>query len=329
MMSRLALRLAVSAAAASVVMTAIEALRARHPRAVASAEPLTEPADEGTMAPPKLAVRAAAQAKPARTEEPRPPDPLAMAKIHGRMLSRTALHERVELKLDDGTRDYQPEIDKDGVFEMNLPPGSYALMATAGDEVAVAEVDGLATGEDREVVLTLGPGVAIEGRVEGCDGPCVDACVRAELPGTHLMAAMSSCDDNGEFALDGLPPGKTYDLVFQGEGRRRLTVHAMAAPRSDLLVTLEPAASLSGGFGIKPGQTCPMDTVEVLSKGGEEQLLTADFDHNCRFMVENLPDGDSVHLRAIGTGWHFEVDLPVPAHGDPPFLCLRPTCRAP
>ena len=71
-----------------------------------------------------------------------------------------------------------------------------------------------------------------------------------------------------------------------------------------------------------PGKCWPV-------KGGEEQLLTADFDHNCRFMVENLPDGDSVHLRAIGTGWHFEVDLPVPAHGDPPFLCLRPTCRAP
>jgi hypothetical protein len=252
-----------------------------------------------------------------------------MARIHGRVVGRDLGPGALKLKVEDQARSYDPKVEPDGAFEMNLPPGSYSILATSGNEVAIAQVDNLAENEDREVTLVLTEGAAISGRIEGCDGPCVDASIRAEMLGGRLVTASSGSDEHGEFAIDGLAPGRSYDLVFAVAGKRRLVVHDVTAPREGLLATLEPAATLNGGFGLEAGQKCPMESVEIRAKGVDQPAFNARFDHACRFRVEDLPEAESVHLRASGKGWHFELDVPVPAHGDPPFLCLRPTCRAP
>jgi hypothetical protein len=53
------------------------------------------------------------------------------------------------------------------------------------------------------------------------------------------------------------------------------------------------------------------------------------FDGDCRFAIEDLPEVPRVHVLASGRGWHFEADVELPAHGDPPFLCFHPPCRDP
>ena len=106
-------------------------------------------------------------------------------------------------------------------------------------------------------------------------------------------------------------------------------MHALSAPRQDLVVTLEPARTLAGGFGLDPGQDCPMMHVTLESTGKDASTQMANFDGNCRFQFADLPEADSVHLSADGEGWHFERDIALPPHGDPPFVCLHPTCREP
>lgn len=252
-----------------------------------------------------------------------------MGRIHGRVAGREAALEELTVRIEDSVRGYQPLVREDGTFEMNLPPGNYGIVARAGNEVAVAQIDDLRENEDRTVVLVLVEGVAIAGRVEGCSGPCREASIRVQVPGVRLGAGTSESDGKGEFVVEGLVPGRSYDLVFEAKGKRRLVMRSVSAPAQGIVATLEAAATLSGGFGLEPGQKCPMEIVELSAGDEMRSSQISHFDRSCRFRLEDLPEAEDVHLRASGKGWHFELDVPLPAHGDPPFLCLRPPCREP
>jgi hypothetical protein len=325
----LAVRLAVSAAAASVVMTGIEALRLRHPPAAMLSESLAEPEEEAPLPASNVVAPPVRRAEPKPVKTPKPSGPLVMAKIHGRIVGRVSgdfSTAELELTIADGKRTYDPRTENDGRFEINLPPGTYALTASAGHDVAAAQVDDLAENEDREVTLVLAAGLTIEGQVE-CDGPCPGVSVAADMQRSHARVSNCESTGDGQFTLDGLAPGQRYDVVFETPSRRRLVVSGIAAPKRGLLAILEPSPTLSGGFGIARGEECPMETLEIEPKdeGSDEHQ----FDRNCQFSIDDLPDLDHVHLRATGKGWHFEVEVPLPAHGDPPFLCLRPPCSEP
>jgi len=326
-MLTLAARLAVSAAGAVVVMTGVEALRLRSPVTIAGPRPPVE-ADADTPVPaPRLVVASAATAEPARPRAPRASSLLVMARVHGRVVGKAGGPGEVVLKIGDRARLYEPKVDPDGTFEMNLPPGSYRILATSGSQVAAGDVEDLAEEEDREVTLLLAEGGTIAGRVEGCGRSCTDVAIRAEVPGTRLVASSAQGDERGAFAVESLVAGRSYDLVFEAVGRRRLVMHGISAPREGLVAAFQPAPTLTGGFGLEPGQDCPMERVELEVAGEEGGVLQSGFDRACRFRVEGLPDAESVHLRASGRGWHFALDVPLPAHGDPPFLCLHPSCR--
>jgi hypothetical protein len=118
-----------------------------------------------------------------------------------------------------------------------------------------------------------------------------------------------------------------YDLTFMAEGRRRdLVMRGVVAPTDRVLAVMEASISLSGSFGLAPGEDCPMATIAI-DTPKEPDERTADFADDCSFHLENLPSVGSIRLRASGEGWHFDVPVALPEHGDPPFLCLRPPCR--
>lgn len=326
-MPTLAARLALSAAGAVVVLTGVEALRWRHPLAKTMPPVSEEPVPEPPPSPPRFAPRPA-QAPAARpVPQPASPRLFALARIHGQVVGDAAAIANAEIAIEDAERTYQPKIEDDGAFDVHLPPGSYAISASSGSLVALAEVRGLAPNEEREVLLRLVEGVAIQGRVSGCDGPCAGVSIHT-LTSVRVQSESIASDAEGEFVINGLVPGQAYDLVFQVTGRRQLTLRDIAAPARDVVATLEPSGTLVGGFGVEPGEACPMQTVSLKSPQDDDERA-AEFDPDCRFRIEELPAVASVHLRASGKGWHFSIDVALPEHGDPPFLCLHPPCREP
>lgn len=72
-----------------------------------------------------------------------------------------------------------------------------------------------------------------------------------------------------------------------------------------------------------------MTHVMLTSTGEDASTQMTTFDGDCRFGFADLPEAESVRLSADGEGWHFETNVALPAHGDPPFVCLHPTCREP
>jgi hypothetical protein len=302
-------------------MTGIEALRTRHPRPISHVDAAPSPPEEPADSVPRLAAPVVSVIEAAAPRSTVARNPRAMASIHGRVLGQDTAD--LAVTVGDAQRRTEAAVD-DGTFQMKLPPGSYLVVARAGDEVAEAQVDDLAEDEDREVVLVLAHGAAIEGRLEGCDGSCGKISISAQSAGVDSGSSSTASNSNGAFVLGGLLPGHKYDVVFQGGAPRRLVMRGLVAPQRDLVVALEPPPKLSGGFGVEPEEGCPMTSVSFMQKG--ELELFASFDRHCNFHFDDVPDVDSVHLRAVGTGWRFEVDVPIPAHGDPPFLCLRAPC---
>jgi hypothetical protein len=329
-MPALTAKIAVAVAAIVVAWAGIEALRARNvaPEKVppAVAEPAPPPAAEV----PKLRNVAAKETK---LEEPQPQvatpwGVAAMARIHGRVLGggeQGEEEERPKITAEDSLHNYEAEVEDDGRFEINLPIGHYTLVAISGNLVAAADVAGLAEEEDREVTLVLGEGVTIEGTVHAPDSSRLNAEITFHP--TRAQEAGVDVEGSGQFAAQGLVPGRSYELVVAAPGMRKQTVRNIIAPRRGLDVMLEKAPVLRGGFGLTVGQECPMEAVRITASGEEQDAEDGGFDDACQFVLHDLPDAPSVHVTAKGRGWHFEADVALPEHGDPPFLCLRKPCR--
>jgi hypothetical protein len=135
-MSTLAVRLAVSAAAASVVMTGIEALRTRHGRPTAMMEAAHEPASDLPEPAPRLSRAVVPLVDEPPAKAPAAPKPRAMARIHGRVLGRNTAD--LAVIITDVRDQYEAVLDGEGGFQMNLPPGNYTL--TAANSVAFLDI---------------------------------------------------------------------------------------------------------------------------------------------------------------------------------------------
>jgi TusA-related sulfurtransferase len=330
-MPALAAKLAIAVAAAVVAWTGIEAVRSRQ---VATTVARREPealAEEWPQEVPRLlaVVVHAVEPETAPSEAPALGGVAAMARIHGRVVGVEKADDIPELNVEDGTHSYHAAVEDDGRFEINLPAGSYTLVAAASNRIAAAEVADLAEDEDRDITLVLGLGVSIQGRVGGPEEVFQAASIQATRSGT--APASSGVETTGEFSLDGLIPGKAYDVVVSAPGMRRVLLENVVAPKAGLVLNLEPAPSLRGGFGLAVGQKCPMEVVRMVSASDSgnagEVLAVARFDRDCRFAFPQLQGAKRLHMAAEGWGWHFEAEVDVPEHGDPPFLCLREPCR--
>jgi hypothetical protein len=193
--------------------------------------------------------------------------------------------------------------------------------------VATADIAGLYKEEDREVTLVLGKGAEIQGTVHGPDGTKQSFEIQFHRAGHPQAAIEAESEKNGQFSAQGLIPGRGYELTVTAPSMRRLVLRNVIAPRSGLDLMLEPMPTLRGGFGVAAGQECPMEFARIVTGGSGEGPDSTPFNRACQFELEDLPDVPSVHVTAEGKGWHFEAEVAVPNHGDPPFLCLREPCH--
>jgi hypothetical protein len=237
----------------------------------------------------------------------------------------------LEVEADDGTHTFDAQVDRDGAFELHLPPRTYTLLAT--DERLVGIVEGVRAeaGAAREVTITLGAGATIAGRLELPAGK-KDVDIKVLRAGTSVPAGEAGVEGD-RFEITGLVAGRRYDLEFQGAGLRTARLAAMAAPTAELLVRLAARGRLRGAIGFEPGTACPFDSLTIITSDHREnsgpdgdEPEGVHVDRNCQFEVE-VPDTGELELRGDASGWHLEARVPLSGDADPAPVCLNPPCR--
>ena len=332
----LAFRLAATTATAAILLMGYQALKVHRSRLRRQAAKTVEPAESQIEAGPRLAatVRTEFDDDVDRQPPPLQERPTGTASIHGAILGLETAASELSVSAQTAGRDYAAEVAKDGHFFIHLPPASYTLLAESTTQVATVEVLDLKQNEDREVNLRLTKAATIAGTVATPSGSKRRVEMRIVRAGTHVDPAEIAANEHGEFEAGGLVPGWDYDLRFSSPGLRSVTLQRVRAPAQAIAVKLEVAARLRGGFGVSVGERCPMESASVEVRNNH--VLPSDidgssvaFDGNCRFEIDDLPEVPRVRVLASGRGWHFEADVELPAHGDPPFLCFHPPCRDP
>lgn len=185
--------------------------------------------------------------------------------------------------------------------------------------------------------LLLQPGVAIDGRVidpEG--GPVAGARLHfREATGRPAPSERERlledepaavAGDDGRFVVDDLAPGRPVDLLASAEGFLPVWTLAVEAPPTDpLVITLEPAAQLSGRVVDQDDEPVVDASVTVTSTGSPEGTVgvvarrevgsrTAPTDERGRFQVDGLAPGPT-RVEAAAEGYlsagPVETDLPL------------------
>jgi hypothetical protein len=307
-----------------VVLNAIEERLESEPRPSAAAAPSPPPASRPAQPPPQTAR-----------------DRSGVARIKGRVTlppgeqDADALSELC-VSASDGTRVFDGRVTPDGRFAFHLPPGRYTLDASAAQLVGT-EPDVIArAGAERDVDILLGPSAAIRGTLRAADD--ADVSVSARASGRSAGAADAETTGTETFEITGLIPGRKYDLTFRGQELRSVTLREIAAPAAGLQVALDAGAVVRGAVGFPRGERCPISEVMLRlpddryrdsGRSDEEEVSspTEEPGADCRFEIAVPDDVFEATVVATGPGWFLEQHVAIPAHGDPPSLCLNPPCR--
>jgi len=230
---------------------------------------------------------------------------------------------------DDGARSFEAEVTPNGRFSLHLPAGQYAVTASLGAQVGIAPSVAARPGAARELTIQLGLGAAIRGHVRGPDG--ADITVRVSLTG-HDSSQQTIGTEDGDFAVEALVPGRSYDLTFAGDDLRTTTLRSVTAPAEGVAAVVEALPVLRGAVGLPLGADCPIVRVALRALDAPTPTDDDDSDNGnvdgaCQFQLP-VPDGASqMLLIATGSGWYLEEPVSIPPLGDPEPVCLNPPCR--
>jgi hypothetical protein len=305
-----------------------------------------------TEARPELTPSAAQLLAPVARESRAAPPRAAPAQLFGRVLpplGEETSFDDLTVVADNGVRTVEASVFPDGRFTIHLPAGQYAVTATLDNWVGTVPSVAARPDRGREVAIQLGEPAAISGHVHGPDGVAIT--VRASLAG-HGERQGVTADDNGEFAIEQLVPGRVYDLTFEGPGMRTTTLRSVTAPADGVAAVIVALPVLRGAVGFPAGGHCPITRVALyqpsaLSSGNrdddrndgaeegdldegthEENDEENEVDEACRFELP-VPEGPTgMILVASGAGWRLEEPVSIPPLGDPDPICLNPPCWA-
>lgn len=230
--------------------------------------------------------------------------------------SRPPVHVAVRVRYFGGEEDPEPltkavEIDGFAAFAgFELPPRHDPPATIEVEARADGYMTTRASGEGREFVLRLVPGVAIRGRVVDAGGAPV-ARADVALPGT---LAVTNDDGTFEaFALGTVPA----EVVLRVDHRAFLTWEGrVRAPADDVRVVLERGLCVTGRVAFPDGSAVP--GVSVADGTGSRRSAT---DANGRYALSGLDEGEVAvkctfvpHDRTVlagATGVDFVVDVPL------------------
>ena len=262
----------------------------------------------------------------------------AAAHIFGRVLPLTDEEDSFEglsVTADDGARAFEARVFSDGRFGFHLPGGQYAVTASLGDRVGIVPSVAARPGAERALTIQLGLAAAIRGHVRGPDGVAIS--VRVSLAGRETCQQTVDTE-HGDFAVEALIPGRSYDLTFTGDDLHTITLRSVTAPAEGVAAVIDALPILRGAVGFPADEDCPIERVVLREPGalpsndddegqGDHVNQIGSVDDACRFELP-VPGGSSwMVLVAIGAGWHLEEPVSIPPLGDPDPICLNPPCR--
>jgi uncharacterized GH25 family protein len=168
--------------------------------------------------------------------------------------------------------------DADGAFEViGVRPGTYMMFAAAqgwmlelGKNVEVVDKD--VTG----VIVELGAGVTLSGRVEPGAVATVSLELEAEVGITNMFEAVKAAmcrgqsDATGAFTLKNAPPGKFKLQATTKEGTKGfIPITVAGVDQSGLVVPIKPHASIAGRVVDSSGK--PVPGMEVSAHADDEK----------------------------------------------------------
>jgi hypothetical protein len=255
----------------------------------------------------------------------------AVARVHGRVFpppgvsGQGAFHfDGLEVSADDGLRAVTGKLSPGGHFSFHLPPGRYTLAAEIGD-LAGARSDVLARpDEDSEIDVQLGPTASISGNLTGPDDAEV-TLIASPVGGAR--AATPQSIGPGNFSIDGLIPGRRYDLTFSGPTIRKATLRSVVAPADGVEALVAALPIVRGAIGFLVDEPCPIETVSLRGPGIVGDDARTEVSDDCRFELTPPEGASDLVVIAEGPGWRLEESVSIPALGDPDPICLNPPCR--
>ncbi len=229
--------------------------------------------------------------------------------------------ERAGRLREAGTRrpKYSARSDGAGRFELEVPDGvARAVLRAEGDalvDLRHATVDLAAATAGAETVLWVKQAGAIAGLVRGPDGAPVEGAEVCVMPPNDLAeTASASTDAKGRFRIGALVPGD-YEIVARTDrlvpSRARM---AAVAPgeTAEVDVDLLAGASIAGRALFEDGSPVAGARVEaggpMHHRVGDLQGMrlashrSATTDAEGRFVVQGLPPGEPVDVRASHAG---------------------------
>jgi hypothetical protein len=223
--------------------------------------------------------------------------PASGADVTADALSGSGAAPRREREEDeDGSNDDEisATTDENGAFELEVPPGDYALSASIDEEISeVIDPLSLGAGERLDgLELHLGKGSTVNGRVElgpGWESPPdpsdVELCVLLHEHDESCFATANTGDDWG-FELEALPVRSLWLRASIDEMR---TVVAFTPPASGVVVRILPRPLIAGV--VRAGGE-PVERGEVLVNDVEGHLIDS----------VSIEEGGRFSLRAKARG---------------------------
>jgi hypothetical protein len=189
----------------------------------------------------------------------------------------------------------------DGTFELrDLEPGSYDLLARAGDRVGrlPRPLSVFHPGRLPAVTIAIGPGAALVGRVTGPGGALASSTVRLYEGDLPQGPPRELSTEDGRFRLDGLAPGR-YLLTARRPGlarAERSLVIGTGDRRVELELSLSTGGAVDGQVLGSDGRPLAGAKIEARTKptgpspsGYDVAVATTGPDG--RFVLDGLPSG--------------------------------------
>jgi hypothetical protein len=196
-------------------------------------------------------------------------------------------------------------VGADGRFEIaDLPAGRFTLEARAegcgllvarGLEVPAADLVTAQRGVDLGT-FTLPPGAGLSGHVVDADGTPVAGAVLRPSPASPETPRPRS-DETGAFSFGGYVPGERLSLVVQADGYAESVLDQVPVPQADLVVVLQPPATVVGTVVDSRGEPAAGERVHAFPIGldarsrGHGSSLSTSSDEAGRFEIAGLPAG--------------------------------------